>query len=156
MAVIQKYRSKISGPLLDRIDLQVEVPRLKNEEITHFIEGDFSRSRPGQLASSLVSGSSSEIKKRVEKARAIQEKRYQKTGMLNGLLKGREIRKFIKLDQGSAEILKQASAKFFLSHRMLEKVIKVSRTIADLETSADIKTVHLTEALNYRLFKNYF
>jgi magnesium chelatase family protein len=144
--MIQKYWGKISGPLLDRIDLQIEVPRLKKEEF----------SLGGEGVPPLAVESSEQIKQRILAAREIQEKRYGKKGILNGQLKGREIKKFVKLEIEAEKILEQALSKFFLSYRSIEKILKVSRTIADLEATEKILTAHPAEALNYRLFKSYF
>lgn len=133
--------------MLDRIDLQIEVPRLKTDEVFSGGQGF----TPGQNQ-----GNSATIKSRVMAARQIQQIRFGRPGFLNSHLKGREIKKFIRLDESGQKILVPAAARFFLSYRAIEKILKVSRTIADLEGAEQITTVHLTEALNYRLFKNYF
>ena len=130
---IKSYEKKFSGPFLDRMDLYVEMRRLKKEEI-------FSKEE---------SESSEEIKKRVEKARKIQKKRF-KTELLNANMSKRQIVKYCKIDKNTQQIFENAIEKMKLSARMHDKILKVSRTIADLENSENIEMEHLLEALNYR------
>ena len=130
---IKRYEKKFSGPCLDRMDLYVEMRRLKKEEI-------FSKEE---------SESSEEIKKRVKKARKIQKKRF-KTGLLNANMSKRQIAKYCKIDKDTQQIFENAIEKMKLSARMHDKILKVSRTIADLENSENIEMEHLLEALNYR------
>ena len=133
---IQRYRSKLSGPLLDRIDLVINVPRLTTDElINHNVEAE----------------SSAEIRERVIKARKIQAERYKKEGILtNSELSADLIKKYCKLDNESEQIMKIAAQKYQLSGRRYHRVLKIARTIADLDNSIDIKTTHLTQALQYR------
>jgi len=135
-AQIQKYLSKISGPLLDRIDIHIEVPAVNFKELD--------QSRSGE--------SSDEIRKRVIKARQIQSQRYQK---LNNIYKNadigtKEIRKYCQLDNKSKALLEMAMNKLGLSARAYDKIHKVARTIADLESSENIKVEHISEAIQYR------
>lgn len=135
---IQRYRSKLSGPLLDRIDLQIEVPRLSPEELLN-MKND---AEP-----------SSEIRKRVIKARQIQAQRYKNTDILtNSELNSDLIKKFCKIDEQSENMLKTAIIKFNLSGRSYDRILKLSRTIADLEGSENISQMHLAQALQYRTF----
>jgi magnesium chelatase family protein len=134
--VIQKYMSKISGPLLDRIDIHIEVPAVKYKE----------------LSSDNKSETSAEIRKRVIDARKIQLQRF--SGMnntyCNGDMATKEIRQFCRLDSASAELLKMAMTKLGLSARAYDRILKVSRTIADLEQSENILPAHISEAIQYR------
>ncbi len=133
---IQRYRARLSGPLLDRIDLIINVPRLTTEELVN-TKGD---AEPSE-----------KIRERVVKARKIQAKRYEKEGILtNSELTAEKIKKYCKLDEKSSQLLKTASQKYGLSGRRYHRVLKIARTIADLAESTDIKTEHLTQALQYR------
>jgi len=134
---INRYKSKISGPLLDRIDLQVEVPRLTAEELIN-IKQD---AEP-----------SFKIKERVIKARKIQIERYKNENILtNSELTSKLIKKYCKLDEKSTEILKIASIKYQLSGRRYDRILKLARTIADLEYSENIQQTHIMQALQYRI-----
>ena len=134
---ISRYQSRLSGPLLDRIDLQVEVPRLTSEELMN-AKND---SEP-----------SSEIRKRVVKARKIQAERYKNDGIFtNSELTSKLIKKYCKLDEKSSEMLKMASVKYQLSGRRYDRILKLARTIADLECSEDIQQMHVMQALQYRM-----
>jgi magnesium chelatase family protein len=136
-AQIKKYRSKISGPLLDRIDLQVEVDSVKYED----------------LASDEQEECSADIKKRVERARAIQRERFISDGIdVNANMGEKQIKKYCKLSPESEEILKNAFDSLSLSARARSRIIKVARTIADLDLSEDIKPEHILEATSYRQF----
>lgn len=133
---IQRYRSKLSGPLLDRIDLIINVPRLTTEEL---------------INTKTESESSEKIRERVIKARKIQAKRYQNDGILtNSELNAEMIKKYCKLDDSSAQIMKMATEKYQLSGRRYNRVLKIARTIADLAGSENIESTHLTQALQYR------
>ena len=134
-AQIHKYRSKVSGPLLDRIDLQVEVDGVRYEE----------------LASDSAEESSSEVKKRVERARLIQRERLADENMqVNALMGERQIKKYCKLSRECEEILKSAFESMHLSARARSRIIKVARTIADLEFCESILPAHILEAVSYR------
>jgi magnesium chelatase family protein len=135
---IQRYRSRLSGPLLDRIDLQIEVPRLTPEELLNMQDD----AEP-----------SSEIRKRVAAARKIQVQRYHKTGILiNSELNSDLIKKFCKIDKESEDMLKTAIIKFNLSGRSYDRILKLARTIADLANEENISKMHIAQALQYRTF----
>jgi len=133
---IQRYHAKISGPLLDRIDIHIEVPSLKYDE----------------LKSTQVAESSAEIRKRVNKAREMQLTRFEKKKKIycNAHLGSKDIRKFCPIDEQSQSLLKTAIERFGLSARAYDKVLKVARTIADLEGKGNIKVEHIAEAIQYR------
>lgn len=133
---IQKYCSKISGPLLDRIDLHIEVPALKVDELTE-------ENPPAE--------SSKTIRMRIENARKIQLKRFQGTKIYtNAQMSGKMIRKYCPIKQDGKKLLKSAIEKLNLSARAYDRILKVSRTIADLEGSEEITTQHIAEAIQYR------
>jgi len=134
---IQKYKSRLSGPILDRIDLIIDVPRLTADELTNTkIDGD----------------SSNVIRKRVINARKIQYERYKNEKILtNSELNSKLISKYCPLDKTSTEILKTASIKYQLSGRKYDRILKLARTIADLDNSKDIQSKHITQALQYRI-----
>jgi len=133
---IQHYLARISGPLLDRIDIHIEVPALKYDELKS--------AKPGE--------SSEEIRKRVNKAREHQLERFANRKKLycNAHMESRGIRKHCVIDEPSQSLLKTAIEKFGLSARAYDKVLKVARTIADLEDSMAIKMQHIAEAIQYR------
>lgn len=132
---IRKYINKISGPLLDRIDIHIEVAGIK-----------FSK-----LQSDRKVESSKEIKKRVNKARKIQIERYKSYNIYsNAELTPKLIEKFCKLNNDSRKILEKAFKKLELSPRAYGRILKVARTIADLESQAEISQKHLAEAIQYR------
>lgn len=135
-AQIQKYMARISGPLLDRIDIHIEVPAVKFKD----------------LASSSTGEKSEEIRKRVVKAREIQNKRFDNTKLIycNADMGTKELRKFCKIDASSEELLKMAMTRLGLSARAYDRIIKVSRTIADLEGVNNILPQHISEAIQYR------
>ena len=132
---IAKYMGKISGPLLDRIDIQVEVPSVKYSK----------------LEVEQPSESSEAIRKRVNKARKIQIERYKENGIFsNSELTPKLMNKYCKLDEAGKKILKNAIEKLGLSARAHDRIIKVSRTIADLEEKQNIEAKHIAEAIQYR------
>jgi len=132
---IQRYRAKISGPLMDRIDIHIDVPSVPFKDLTGFPQGT----------------SSSEIRHRVMSARKVQEKRLKKTKIYsNAMMNTRQIRKFCQIDDKSNMLLEMAMEKFGLSARALSRILKISRTIADLEGSEHIDQAHVAEALQYR------
>jgi magnesium chelatase family protein len=132
---IQRYRSKISGPLMDRLDIHMEVPPV------HF--KDLSSAESGQ--------SSSGILKRVIKAREIQTNRFQKMKIhTNAKMNSRQIRQFCAVDPDSNELLEKAMDRLGLSARAHSKILKIARTIADLESGPDIRPLHVAEAIQYR------
>ena len=137
---INRYLSRLSGPLLDRIDLQIEVPRLTSEEL---------------LKSSADEESSADIRKRVIKARKIQYERYKNDNIFtNSELTPKLIKKYCKIDKQSEDLLKTAIVKYQLSGRRYDRILKLARTIADLDGVQDIKQTHLMQALQYRTFLN--
>jgi len=133
---IQKYMSKISGPLLDRIDIQIEVPAVKYKDLSNYSPEE----------------TSSEIRNRVSKAREIQNNRFKVSPTIrnNADMEAREVRMICKIDKQGAEILKIAMEKLGLSARAYDRILKVSRTIADLERSENITALHISEAIQYR------
>jgi len=133
---IQKYMSRISGPLLDRIDIHVEVPAVKYRE----------------LSSEACGESSQTIRQRVQTARLYQHKRYKKERQIfcNAHMQARDIRKYCRLDEAGQELLKNAITKLGLSARAYDRILKVSRTIADLDESEAIRPQYVSEAIQYR------
>ena len=132
---IMRYQKKISGPLLDRIDLHIEVPRVKFEK----------------LSSSDLSESSEKVRARVQKAREVQQHRFQNHLIqTNSEMRNQEIREFCKLDEPSLELLRAAVNQLHLSARAYNRILKLSRTIADLANSNSILMEHLAEALQFR------
>lgn len=140
---IQRYISKISGPLLDRIDIHVDVPAVEFKELR------------GKTAPQ--GESSADIRERVDRAREIQLQRFISEGIYsNSAMASRQIRKFCELDAPSETLLEKAMARQGLSARAHDRILKVARTIADLEGSANIQPNHIGEAIGYRsLDKNY-
>ncbi|MFA5833186.1 MAG: YifB family Mg chelatase-like AAA ATPase [Bacteroidota bacterium] len=134
--MIQKYMAKISGPLLDRIDIHIEVPAVKVAELA--------QKKPGEPSSA--------IRERVVEARKIQLKRFsqQKNLFSNASMQSKEIREYCRIDSAGEDLLKMAMTKLGLSARAYDRILKVSRTIADLTSSKDIQTEHLSEAIQYR------
>ncbi len=138
---IRKYRGKISGPVLDRFDMNIEVPALNYRELS-----DESRNER-----------SSEIKRRVNGARNIQKERFKGAGFFfNSQMSPEMLRKVAPLCESSKKILEKAVEKFGLSARSYDRIIKVSRTIADLSGSADVLPEHIAEAVQYRRLDRYF
>jgi len=132
---IQRYRSKISGPLMDRIDIHIEVPAVKYQDLANRTAGESSR----------------DIKKRVDAARKIQLNRFKGTRIYsNAQMTNRHIKKFCQIDEGSQKLLEMAIDKFGLSARAYTRILKVARTIADIEGKEDIEAAHLSESIQYR------
>ena len=122
---------------MDRIDLVINVPRLTTEEL---------------INTKIESEPSSKIRERVVRARKLQAKRYQQEGILtNSELTADMIKKYCILDENSQQIMKMAAEKYQLSGRKYNRVLKIARTIADLAESENILSVHLTQALQYRV-----
>ncbi len=135
---ITRYLSRLSGPLLDRIDLQIDVPRLTSEELLNYNSQE---------------ESSEQIRNRVVKARKIQLERYKNEGILtNSELTSKLIKKYCQIDEKSQELMKMAIVKYQLSGRRYDRILKLARTIADLDESESITQIHLTQALQYRMF----
>jgi len=133
---VQKYLSKISGPLLDRIDLHVEVTPVNFTE----------------LSSSREAEKSSFIRERVMKARAVQDKRFETNEALhfNAQMSPNMVRQICEIDETGQVLIKRAMEKLGLSARAYDRILKVARTIADLAESENIESEHLAEAIHYR------
>jgi len=132
---IDKYLGKISGPLLNRIDIQIEVSPVRYDDLNNERKEE----------------SSNEIKKRIVKARKIQQERYAGLGIItNSELSSKYITKFCKINKESQRLLKDAFERLGLSARAYNKILKVARTIADLEGADNIETKHIAEAIQYR------
>jgi magnesium chelatase family protein len=134
--VVQKYLNKISGPLLDRIDLHVEVTPVKFE----------------QLSSNRKSESSDQIRERVIKARDIQTVRFKDYPEIysNAMMPSQMVKEICGLTEAGIALLKRAMERLQLSARAYDRILKVARTIADLAGTEDIRTEHLAEAIQYR------
>ncbi|PQO41846.1 magnesium chelatase [Blastopirellula marina] len=133
---VEKYVGKISGPLLDRIDIQIEVPAVPYQE----------------LASQTDGTSSSELKEMVIAARKIQTRRFVGSRTrYNAQMSSREVRKFCHVEEDAAALMKQSISNFGLSARAYDKILRLARTIADLETATMISADHVCEAINYRM-----
>jgi magnesium chelatase family protein len=130
-SMIQRYRNKISGPLLDRIDIHIEVPAVKYKEMAGEATGE----------------PSEKIRARVESARAIQRQRF---GHANARMSPKEIKAHCRLDDECQELLKMAMTELNLSARAYDRILKVARTIADLEAAERIQPPHISEAIQYR------
>ena len=133
---VHRYMGRISGPLLDRIDLQVEV--------TPVAIGEISQVRPSEPSAA--------IRERVIRAREVQAERFREVPGVhtNAMMNARMLREFCPLDQVARELLERAMVRLDLSARAYDRIVKVARTIADLEGTADIGAAHLAEAINYR------
>jgi magnesium chelatase family protein len=132
---VQRYWRKLSAPLLDRIDIQLEVPRLNTDEVSNLPEGE----------------PSSIIRQRVGRARQLQNERFKQSGIYaNSRMNPKQIRQHCQLDKEAAAMLKSAIVHLKLSARAYDKVLKVARTIADLAGSENIQAQHIAEATQYR------
>lgn len=133
---VQKYLNKISGPLLDRIDIQIEIVPVPFDEISN----------------SNTAEKSEHIRERILKAREIQSERFkdEDNTHCNAQMSPKLMRKFVQLNNDSLNLLKMAMNKFNLSARAYDRILKVSRTIADLDESESILSKHIAEAINYR------
>ena len=140
---IERYISKISGPILDRLDIHIEVPPVVFEDISN---------------ENSISESSSKILERVEKARNIQKERYKDLDIsYNSKLESSLLQKYCKLSSDAKKLLEKAFGALSLSARAYSKILKISRTIADLSGSENIEVTHMAEAVQYRrLDKKYW
>jgi magnesium chelatase family protein len=134
--MVQKYLNKISGPLLDRIDLHVEVTPVNFDELTNKNKGEKSQ----------------QIRERVVKARDVQEQRFSENKKIhaNSQMDTKQIQSYCKLDEESQKLLKTAMEKLDLSARAYDRILKVARTISDLDNTEDINSAHIAEAIQYR------
>ncbi len=133
---IQKYMAKVSGPLLDRIDIHIEVPAVKYSELSSDRNGE----------------KSEVIRQRVVAARQVQQNRFKDIRYMhcNADMGTREVRQYCRVDNAGSELLKMAMTKLGLSARAYDRILKVSRTIADLEGSDKILPQFISEAIQYR------
>lgn len=134
--MVQKYLNKISGPLLDRIDIHLEVVPVPFKNLSERSSAE----------------TSAQIRERVMKARQIQEERFAevKSVYANAQMSSKMIRQYVELDNAGKELIKNAMEKLGLSARAYDRILKVSRTIADLEGSQKVESYHLSEAIHYR------
>ena len=133
---IRNYRNKISGPLLDRIDIHIEVPTIRYQELSSLGKGE----------------PSSEIRKRAVAARGIQKDRFSglKKTHSNADMSAKQLQKYCGVTSEARDVLKMAISELHFSARAYDRILKVSRTIADLESSEEIKPEHVHEAVQYR------
>ncbi|MBI3913129.1 MAG: ATP-binding protein [Chloroflexi bacterium] len=135
LANVLRYQRRISGPLLDRIDIHIQVPRVDYEK----------------LAGDRVGESSEKIRARVEPARARQRARFAGTRLqCNADMGPAEVRKYCPVDEASKNLLRAAMQQLQLSARAYHRILKLARTIADLEGNEKIETAHIAEAIQYR------
>ncbi|UOO37763.1 YifB family Mg chelatase-like AAA ATPase [Oscillospiraceae bacterium CM] len=134
---VKKYHERLSGPLLDRIDLHIEVPSLEYEEL---------RDRP-------QAETSAAIRARVNTARALQQKRYAGSGIeCNAYIGSKELEKYCALNDDCEKLMKNAYSRLGLTARSYDRILRVARTIADLAESENIERTHLAEAIQYRTY----
>ncbi len=132
---IERYVARISGPLLDRIDMHIEVPSVPFQELSGSADGT----------------SSALMREQVNRAREAQKQRFgADSHRLNGRMTSRQLRRHCVLDEEGRNLLKNAMEDLGLSARAHDRILRVARTIADLEGSSDIRPSHLSEAINYR------
>lgn len=134
--VVQKYLSRISGPLLDRIDIHIEIVPVPFEKLSELKESE----------------SSEKVRERVIKARQIQELRFRDIDGVycNAQMSSKQMRSFAQIDKAGSDLLKNAMQRLNLSARAYDRIIKVARTIADLDDAENILSNHIAEAINYR------
>ena len=135
-----KYLAKLSGPLLDRIDIHVEVPAVPYRELTGKHQGT----------------GSTQMREQVHAARAVQARRFEDSRTCNARMDSKQLRKFCDLSEAGLMLMKQAMDELGLSARAYDKVRRVARTIADMENVAEINETHIAEAVQYRLLDRKF
>lgn len=131
---VESYRSRISGPMLDRIDIVVEVPSVHFEDLRARAEAE----------------SSAAVRERVNAARAIQNRRFGDGGMCNARMGPNEMRRYCALSEESSELMKNAFETMGLTARSFDRILKVARTVADMDASEEIQPQHIAEAIQYR------
>ena len=134
-ALVSRYQKRISGPFIDRIDIFVEVPHIDYEK----------------LADDRLGEESTKAQERVKAARSIQKERFQGTGLTcNAEMTPTEVREFCQAEESARSLLKAAMKQLYLSARAFHRILKLARSIADLENAGIIKAHHLAEAIQYR------
>jgi len=135
LSMVSKYQKRVSGPLMDRIDIHVEVPRVEYDK----------------LSSDRLGEPSAKIRARVEKARERQRQRFAGTKLAcNADMGPAEVREFCRVDEAGKSLLRAAMQQLQMSARAYHRILKLARTIADLAGSEKIETAHLAEAIQYR------
>lgn len=138
---IQRYRAKISGPLLDRIDIQVEVPAVRYKELADQAPGE----------------SSEGIRARVDRAREVQLDRFRGRKIFcNAQMNARDLKRYCRPDAAAEKLLETAMTKLGLSARAYTRILKVARTIADFDAQTDVAAAHVAEAIQYRSLDRSF
>jgi magnesium chelatase family protein len=141
---VQKYRRRTSGPILDRIDLHVDVPAVEIDDLAHYHS-------TGQNGVGVVSETSKEMRKRIQRARVLQQERFRSDKIQsNAEMKNAHLKKYVKLTLEVEHVLRQAAHKFQLSARSYFRMQKIARTIADLDEAEHVEIKHMAEALQYR------
>jgi magnesium chelatase family protein len=132
---VERYMARISGPLLDRIDLHIEVPGVPFQELSASADGT----------------SSASMREQVDRARAVQRQRFgADNATLNSRMSTRQLRRYCGLDEEGRGLLRAAMEELGLSARAHDRILRVARTIADLEGAADLQAAHVVEAIGYR------
>jgi magnesium chelatase family protein len=137
---VERYLSKISGPLVDRMDIHIEVPPVEFRKLRSTSNGSGSK----------------ELRQQVRQARTRQQQRFGVSTTTNAIMSHKQVEKHCILDEQSEMMLKQAIVEFHLSARAHDKICKVARTIADLENSDNILSEHISEAISYRKLDRKF
>ena len=143
MSMVSRYQQRISGPLLDRIDIYMEVPRVEYEKLSDNLLGE---------PSALLSQRTGTIQARVETARERQRQRFKGSSdmLANADMGPAEVREYCPVDDAGKNLLRAAMQQLQMSARAYHRILKLSRTIADLAGSDAIETAHLAEAIQYR------